>query len=157
MQFIYSICIQPKTILVLPILTQVLCSSKILFIGVFFLKGAKIIIGGKRHSLGMTFYEPTVIRDVSDNMIMSKEEIFGPVAPLIRFKTEEDAIRIANDTIAGLAAYIFTNSVQRSWRVFEALEYGLVGVNEGLISTEVRPGMKEPRSPNYSHTYAYIF
>jgi succinate-semialdehyde dehydrogenase len=108
-------------------------------------KGAKIIIGGKRHSLGMTFYEPTVIRDVSDNMIMSKEEIFGPVAPLIRFKTEEDAIRIANDTIAGLAAYIFTNSVQRSWRVFEALEYGLVGVNEGLISTEVAPfgGVKQ--------------
>jgi succinate-semialdehyde dehydrogenase len=72
-------------------------------------KGAKIIIGGKRHSLGMTFYEPTVIRDVSDNMIMSKEEIFGPVAPLIRFKTEEDAIRIANDTIAGLSSFNLGN------------------------------------------------
>jgi succinate-semialdehyde dehydrogenase len=108
-------------------------------------KGAKIILGGKRHSLGMTFYEPTIIRDVKDNMLMSKEEIFGPVAPLIRFKTEEDAIRMANDTIAGLAAYIFTNSVQRSWRVSEALEYGLVGVNEGLISTEVAPfgGVKQ--------------
>ncbi|KAF2607154.1 hypothetical protein F2Q68_00046706 [Brassica cretica] len=115
-------------------------------------KGAKILLGGKKHSLGMTFYEPTVIRDVTSNMIMSKtyfarlrEEIFGPVAPLIRFKTEEDAIRIANDTIAGLAAYIFTNSVQRSWRVSEALEYGLVGVNEGIISTEVAPfgGVKQ--------------
>ncbi|KAG2254838.1 hypothetical protein Bca52824_084974 [Brassica carinata] len=108
-------------------------------------EGAKILLGGKKHSLGMTFYEPTVIRDVTSNMIMSKEEIFGPVAPLIRFKTEEDAIRIANDTIAGLAAYIFTNSVQRSWRVSEALEYGLVGVNEGIISTEVAPfgGVKQ--------------
>ncbi|KAH0876258.1 hypothetical protein HID58_073620 [Brassica napus] len=108
-------------------------------------KGAKVLLGGKKHSLGMTFYEPTVIRDVTSNMIMSKEEIFGPVAPLIRFKTEEDAIRIANDTIAGLAAYIFTNSVQRSWRVSEALEYGLVGVNEGIISTEVAPfgGVKQ--------------
>ncbi|XP_047170320.1 succinate-semialdehyde dehydrogenase, mitochondrial [Vigna umbellata] len=102
-------------------------------------KGAKIILGGKRHSLGFTFYEPTVISDVNIDMRISREEVFGPVAPLLRFKTEEDAIRIANDTNAGLGSYVFTNSIQRSWRVAEALEYGLVGVNEGVISTEVAP------------------
>ncbi|KAF9674487.1 hypothetical protein SADUNF_Sadunf10G0132300 [Salix dunnii] len=100
-------------------------------------KGAKVLLGGKRHSLGMTFYEPTVISDVTEAMLLSREEVFGPVAPLLRFKTEEEAILVANNTKAGLAAYIFTNNVQRSWRVTEALEYGLVGVNEGLISTEV--------------------
>ncbi|KAL0725882.1 hypothetical protein Bca4012_040481 [Brassica carinata] len=117
-------------------------------------KGAKVLLGGKKHSLGMTFYEPTVIRDVTSNMIMSKEEIFGPVAPLIRFKTEEDAIRIANDTIAGLAAYIFTNSVQRSWRVSEALEYGLVapfgGVKQSGLGREgSKYGMDEYHEIKY--------
>ncbi|XP_038690804.1 succinate-semialdehyde dehydrogenase, mitochondrial-like [Tripterygium wilfordii] len=102
-------------------------------------KGAKILLGGKRHSLGMTFYEPTVISDVESDMLLSRNEVFGPVAPLLRFKTEEEAVRLANDTNAGLAAYFFTNNVQRTWRVSEALEYGLVGVNEGLISTEVAP------------------
>ncbi|KAJ6324940.1 hypothetical protein OIU76_012100 [Salix suchowensis] len=108
-------------------------------------KGAKVLLGGKRHSLGMTFYEPTVISDVTEAMLLSREEVFGPVAPLLRFKTEEEAILMANNTKAGLAAYIFTNNVQRSWRVTEALEYGLVGVNEGLISTEVAPfgGLKQ--------------
>ncbi|KAI3456648.1 hypothetical protein Pfo_013311 [Paulownia fortunei] len=108
-------------------------------------KGAKVLIGGKRHSLGMTFYEPTVITDVKSEMLLSRDEVFGPVAPLLKFKTEEEAIRMANDTNAGLAAYIFTTNIQRSWRVSEALEYGLVGVNEGLISTEVAPfgGVKQ--------------
>ncbi|WJX68653.1 Succinate-semialdehyde dehydrogenase, mitochondrial [Trifolium repens] len=108
-------------------------------------KGAKVILGGKRHSLGSTFYEPTVITDVDNDMLISRQEAFGPVAPLLRFKTEEDAIRIANDTNAGLGSYVFTNSIQRSWRVAEALEYGLVGVNEGVISTEVAPfgGVKQ--------------
>ncbi|XWS10483.1 hypothetical protein CRYUN_Cryun39dG0083600 [Craigia yunnanensis] len=108
-------------------------------------KGAKVILGGKRHSLGMTFYEPTVVTDVRSEMLLAREEVFGPVAPLLRFKTEEEAIHIANDTNAGLAAYIFTNNVQRTWRVSEALEYGLVGVNEGIISTEVAPfgGVKQ--------------
>ncbi|XP_057950151.1 succinate-semialdehyde dehydrogenase, mitochondrial isoform X2 [Malania oleifera] len=108
-------------------------------------KGAKVLLGGKRHSLGATFYEPTVIGDVNNEMLISREEVFGPVAPLLRFKEEEEAIRIANDTNAGLAAYIFTTNMQRSWRVSEALEYGLVGVNEGLISTEVAPfgGVKQ--------------
>ncbi|KAJ0043254.1 hypothetical protein Pint_18077 [Pistacia integerrima] len=108
-------------------------------------KGAKVLLGGKRHSLGMTFYEPTIISDVNSEMLLSREEVFGPVAPLLRFKTEEEAIHMANDTNAGLAAYIFTNNVQRTWRVSEALEYGLVGVNEGIISTEVAPfgGIKQ--------------
>nr|AMJ39514.1 aldehyde dehydrogenase 5F1 [Bixa orellana] len=108
-------------------------------------KGAKVLLGGKRHSLGMTFYEPTVVSDVKNEMLLAREEVFGPVAPLLRFKTEEEAIHIANDTNAGLAAYIFTNNVQRTWRVSEALEYGLVGVNEGIISTEVAPfgGVKQ--------------
>ncbi|XP_020103434.1 succinate-semialdehyde dehydrogenase, mitochondrial isoform X2 [Ananas comosus] len=102
-------------------------------------KGANVILGGKRHSLGMTFYEPTILGNVNSEMLVSREEVFGPVAPLLPFKTEEEAIKIANDTNAGLAAYIFTKSIPRSWRVSEALEYGLVGVNEGLISTEVAP------------------
>ncbi|KAG7955130.1 hypothetical protein I3843_11G055200 [Carya illinoinensis] len=108
-------------------------------------KGAKVLLGGKRHGLGMTFYEPTVIADVKSGMLLSREEVFGPVAPLLRFKTEEEAIHIANDTNAGLAAYIFTNNMQRSWRVSEALEYGLVGINEGIVSTEVAPfgGVKQ--------------
>ncbi|KAI8553218.1 hypothetical protein RHMOL_Rhmol06G0327100 [Rhododendron molle] len=108
-------------------------------------KGAKVLLGGKRHSLGMNFFEPTVIADVNSEMLMSREEVFGPVAPLVRFKTEEEAIRIANDTNAGLAAYLFTTNMQRSWRVSEALEYGIVGVNEGLVSTEVAPfgGVKQ--------------
>ncbi|KAK2972063.1 hypothetical protein RJ640_005083 [Escallonia rubra] len=108
-------------------------------------KGAKVLLGGKRHSLGMTFYEPTVISDVKNEMLISREEVFGPVAPLLQFKTEEEAIRIANDTNAGLAAYIFTTNISRCWRVSEALEYGIVGVNEGLVSTEVAPfgGVKQ--------------
>lgn len=108
-------------------------------------KGAKVLLGGKRHSFGMTFYEPTVITDVKSEMLISREEVFGPVAPLLKFKTEEEAISMANDTNAGLAAYIFTTNVQRSWRVSEALEYGIVGVNEGLVSTEVAPfgGVKQ--------------
>ncbi|KAF7084017.1 hypothetical protein CFC21_087718 [Triticum aestivum] len=108
-------------------------------------KGANIMLGGKRHSLGMSFYEPTVVGNVSNDMLLFREEVFGPVAPLIPFKTEEEAIHLANDTNAGLAAYMFTKSIARSWRVSEALEYGLVGVNEGLISTEVAPfgGVKQ--------------
>ncbi|CAN0901868.1 Succinate-semialdehyde dehydrogenase, mitochondrial [Linum grandiflorum] len=108
-------------------------------------KGAEVLLGGKRHSLGKTFYEPTILGNIKSNMILSREEVFGPVAPLMRFKTEEEAISIANDTNAGLAAYIFTTNIQRSWRVTEALEYGLVGVNEGVISTEVAPfgGVKQ--------------
>ncbi|XP_017228535.1 succinate-semialdehyde dehydrogenase, mitochondrial [Daucus carota subsp. sativus] len=108
-------------------------------------KGAKVLLGGKRHDLGFTFYEPTIISDINNEMRISREEVFGPVATLLRFKTEDEAISIANDTNAGLAAYFFSSNVQRTWRVAEALEYGIVGVNEGLVSTEVAPfgGVKQ--------------
>jgi succinate-semialdehyde dehydrogenase / glutarate-semialdehyde dehydrogenase len=108
-------------------------------------KGARIALGGKRHALGGTFYEPTVVTEVSPRMLMAREETFGPVAPLFRFENELDAIRMANDTEFGLAAYFYTRDLARSWRVAEALEYGMVGLNTGLFSTEVAPfgGMKE--------------
>ena len=108
-------------------------------------KGAKIAAGGKRHALGGTFYEPTVLTNVSTGMMLAREETFGPVAPLFRVHSDEEAIRLANDTEFGLAAYLYTRDLARSWRVTEALEYGIVGLNTGLISTEVAPfgGVKE--------------
>jgi succinate-semialdehyde dehydrogenase/glutarate-semialdehyde dehydrogenase len=108
-------------------------------------KGAKVAFGGKRHALGGTFFEPTVLTGVTSQMAVAREETFGPVAPLFRFETEADAIRMANDTEFGLAAYFYTRDLSRSWRVSEALEYGIVGLNTGLISTEVAPfgGVKE--------------
>jgi succinate-semialdehyde dehydrogenase/glutarate-semialdehyde dehydrogenase len=108
-------------------------------------KGAHIALGGKRHGLGGTFYEPTVITDVTPLMLMAREETFGPVAPLFRFETEQDAIRMANDTEFGLAAYFYTRDLARSWRVAESLEYGMIGLNTGIFSTEVAPfgGVKE--------------
>jgi succinate-semialdehyde dehydrogenase/glutarate-semialdehyde dehydrogenase len=108
-------------------------------------KGARIVHGGKRHPLGGTFFEPTVLTDVSDSMEIARQEIFGPVATLFRFKDEAEAIRIANATEYGLAAYFYTRDVGRVMRVAEALEYGIIGINEGIISTEVAPfgGMKQ--------------
>ncbi|HXC26167.1 MAG TPA: NAD-dependent succinate-semialdehyde dehydrogenase [Gemmatimonadaceae bacterium] len=108
-------------------------------------KGAKVLTGGKRHALGGTFYEPTVLGEVTPAMRVAREEIFGPVSPLFRFKTEEEAIAMANDTEYGLAAYFYTRDISRAWRVGEALEYGLIGCNAGLISNEVSPfgGMKQ--------------
>jgi succinate-semialdehyde dehydrogenase / glutarate-semialdehyde dehydrogenase len=108
-------------------------------------KGARVVTGGKRHALGGTFYEPTILTDVSSEMILAREETFGPVAPLFRVDTDEQAVRLANDTEFGLAAYVYTRDLARSWRVTEALEYGIVGLNTGLISTEVAPfgGVKE--------------
>ncbi len=107
--------------------------------------GAETLIGGRRADAGATFYRPTVLTGVTPEMAIANEEIFGPVAPLIRFRTESEAIAIANDTPYGLAAYFYARDVGRVWRVAEALEYGMVGVNEGLISTEVAPfgGVKE--------------
>ena len=107
--------------------------------------GATVVTGGRRHELGGTFYEPTVLTNASTKMLLTKEETFGPVAALFRFKTEEEAIRVANDTPSGLAAYFFSRDIGRCWRVSEQLEYGLVGVNEGVISTEMAPfgGYKE--------------
>src|SRR3984957_1031372 len=108
-------------------------------------KGAKVLIGGNRHSLGGRFFEPTVLADVTPQMRISKEETFGPVAPLFRFKNEAEAVALANDTEFGLAAYFYGRDISRIWRVAEALEYGIVGINTGMISTEVAPfgGFKE--------------
>jgi len=108
-------------------------------------KGAGVVCGGQRHSLGGTFFQPTVLRDVLPSMLVAREETFGPVAPLFRFSTEEEAIAMANDTRFGLAAYFYSRDIGRVWRVAEALEYGIVGINEGIISTEVAPfgGVKE--------------
>ncbi|WP_275097220.1 NAD-dependent succinate-semialdehyde dehydrogenase [Sedimenticola hydrogenitrophicus] len=108
-------------------------------------KGARLICGGKRHARGGTFFEPTVITDVTPDMTVAREETFGPLAPIFRFHTEAEAIRLANDTEVGLAAYFYSRDIGRIWRVSEALEYGMVGVNEGIISNEVAPfgGVKE--------------
>ena len=107
--------------------------------------GAKVLAGGRRHALGGNFFEPTVLAEVPAGAKIFSEETFGPVAPLFRFKTEEEAIRLANDTPFGLAAYFYARDVGRIFRVSEALEYGIVGVNEGVISTEIAPfgGFKE--------------
>jgi succinate-semialdehyde dehydrogenase/glutarate-semialdehyde dehydrogenase len=108
-------------------------------------KGARIACGGKRHARGGTFFEPTVVTEVTPAMLMAREETFGPIAPLFRFEGEADAVRMANDTEFGLAAYFYTRDLARSWRVAEALEYGMIGLNTGIFSTEVAPfgGMKE--------------
>ena len=107
--------------------------------------GARIMCGGKRHALGGTFFEPTILADVTPAMKVSREETFGPVAPLFRFKDEAEAIAMANDTEFGLASYFYSRDIGRCWRVAEALEYGMVGINEGIISTELAPfgGVKE--------------
>ena len=108
-------------------------------------KGARVVAGGKRHSLGGSFFEPTILADVTPEMKVAREETFGPVAPLFRFDSEDEAVRMANATEFGLAAYFYSRDIGRVWRVAEALEYGIVGINEGIISTEVAPfgGMKE--------------
>jgi len=108
-------------------------------------KGATVVTGGKRHALGGTFYEPTVLAGVTNAMKVASEETFGPVAPLFRFETTADVLEQANDTIFGLASYFYTKDINRVWRVAEALECGMVGVNTGLISTEMAPfgGIKQ--------------
>jgi succinate-semialdehyde dehydrogenase/glutarate-semialdehyde dehydrogenase len=108
-------------------------------------KGARVLCGGKRHELGGTFFQPTVLADVTPAMTVAREETFGPLAPLFRFTTEEEATRIANDTEFGLAAYFYSRDIGRVWRVAEAVEYGIVGINTGLISTTIAPfgGMKQ--------------
>jgi succinate-semialdehyde dehydrogenase/glutarate-semialdehyde dehydrogenase len=108
-------------------------------------QGAKVVVGGKRHALGGTFYEPTVLTNVTADMQIFREETFGPVAPLIRFKDDAEVVELANRTEFGLASYFYSRDIGRIWRVAEALEYGMVGVNTGLITTEVAPfgGMKQ--------------
>jgi succinate-semialdehyde dehydrogenase/glutarate-semialdehyde dehydrogenase len=108
-------------------------------------KGGRVALGGKRHALGGTFFEPTIVTHVTPDMLVAREETFGPIAPIFSFRDEQDAIRMANDTEFGLASYFYTRDLGRTWRVSEGLEYGIVGVNTGLISTEVAPfgGVKE--------------
>ena len=108
-------------------------------------KGAKLLQGGQRHALGNTFFEPTVLADVSADSLIFSQETFGPVAPLFRFKTDDEVIELANRTEFGLASYFYSRDIGRIWRVAEALEYGMVGVNTGMISTEVAPfgGVKQ--------------
>ncbi len=102
-------------------------------------KGAQLVCGGKPHELGGTWFEPTVLRDVTVSMKVATEETFGPLAPVFRFQNESEAIRMANDTDYGLAAYFYSTDLGRCWRVAEALEYGMIGINEGIISTELAP------------------
>jgi len=108
-------------------------------------KGATVALGGKRHALGGTFFQPTILCNVTPQMLVAREETFGPVAPIFKFETEAEAIQMANDTEFGLASYLYTRDIGRVWRVSEALEYGMVGINTGLVSTEVAPfgGVKE--------------
>ena len=102
-------------------------------------KGAKVVTGGKRAAQGGSFFEPTVLTDVTTDIVITREETFGPVAPLYRFKTEDEAVKMANDTEFGLASYFYSRDIGRIWRVAEALKYGIVGLNEGIISTEIAP------------------
>ncbi len=108
-------------------------------------RGAKVLTGGNRHALGGTFFEPTVLTEVTSDMTIAQEETFGPVAPLFRFRDEDEAVALANGTPYGLAAFFYTRDLSRSWRVAEALEYGMIGLNEGIISSELAPfgGVKE--------------
>ena len=121
-------------------------------------KGAKVLLGGKRHALGGSFFEPTILTDVTPKMLVAREETFGPVAPLFKFETEAEAIAMANDTEFGLAAYIYTRDLARSWRVSEAVEYGIVGLNTGIISTEVAPfgGVKESGTGREGSKYGIL-
>mgnify|MGYP003674985511 CR=1 FL=1 len=108
-------------------------------------KGARVVVGGSRHALGGSFFQPTIVADVTPEMAVAREETFGPLAPIFRFKTEEEAIQMSNDTEFGLASYFYSRDIGRIWRVSEGLEYGIVGINTGLVSTAVAPfgGMKE--------------
>jgi succinate-semialdehyde dehydrogenase/glutarate-semialdehyde dehydrogenase len=117
--------------------------------------GAKVAVGGGPHPLGGSFYQPTVLTEVDSSMAVFRNEIFGPVAPIVRFDTEEEVIAMANDTEFGLASYFYTRDIGRVWRVAEALEYGIVGINEGIISNEMAPfgGVKESGSGREGSRY----
>jgi succinate-semialdehyde dehydrogenase/glutarate-semialdehyde dehydrogenase len=128
-----------------PLITEKAANDVMAFIEDAVSKGATVVAGGKRSELGSNFVEPTILTNVTDDMRVFREEIFGPVAPLFKFKTEEEAIKMANDTEFGLASYFYSRDIGRIWRVSEALEYGMVGINEGIISNEAAPfgGVKE--------------
>ena len=128
-----------------PLINEGAANDVLTFVEDAVAKGARVAAGGNRSDLGVCFVEPTVLTDVSDDMRVFREEIFGPVAPLFKFGTEAEAIAMANDTSFGLACYFYARDVGRIWRVSEALEYGIVGINEGIISNEMAPfgGIKE--------------
>ncbi len=120
--------------------------------------GASVALGGKRHALGGTFFEPTILTGMTSRMLIAREETFGPIAPLFKFHSEAQAIAMANDTEFGLAAYVYTRDLARSWRVSEAIEYGIVGLNTGIISTEVAPfgGVKESGTGREGSKYGIL-
>jgi len=128
-----------------PLITDKAANDVMAFVDSAVEQGAEVLIGGKPSSLGPRFVEPTVLTNTTTDMRVFREEIFGPVAPLFRFKTEEEAIAMANDTEFGLASYFYSRDIGRVWRVAEALEYGIVGINEGIISNAMAPfgGVKE--------------
>lgn len=128
-----------------PLINEGAANDVLEFIGDAVDKGASVVAGGSRSDLGSCFIEPTILTNVTDDMRVFREEIFGPVAPLFKFKTEEEAIEMANDTPFGLACYFYSRDIGRIWRVAEGLEYGIVGINEGIISNEMAPfgGVKE--------------
>ncbi len=128
-----------------PLITEKAAKDVLAFVDDAVSKGATVVTGGKASNLGKNFVEPTILTNVTDDMRVFREEIFGPVAPLFKFKTEEEAIQRANDTEFGLACYFYSRDIGRIWRVAEALEYGIVGINEGIISNEMAPfgGVKE--------------
>jgi succinate-semialdehyde dehydrogenase/glutarate-semialdehyde dehydrogenase len=128
-----------------PLINEGAANDVLEFIGDAVERGASVVAGGGRSDLGRCFIEPTILTNVSDDMRVFREEIFGPVAPLFKFKTEAEAIAMANDTPFGLACYFFSRDIGRVWRVAEGLEYGIVGINEGIISNEMAPfgGVKE--------------
>ena len=128
-----------------PLITEDAAEDVVAFVEQATSNGARALVGGGRSDRGARFVEPTVLVDVNDSMRVFREEIFGPVAPLFRFSTEEEAIAMANDTPFGLAAYFYARDIGRVWRVSEALEYGIVGVNEGIVSNAAAPfgGVKE--------------
>jgi succinate-semialdehyde dehydrogenase/glutarate-semialdehyde dehydrogenase len=128
-----------------PLITEQAADDVLAFVDDALGKGARVVTGGGRSDLGACFVEPTILADVSEDMRVFSEEIFGPVAPLFKFRTEEEAIAMANDTEFGLACYFYSRDVGRIWRVAEGLEYGIVGINEGIISNAMAPfgGVKE--------------
>ncbi|MEM7280529.1 MAG: NAD-dependent succinate-semialdehyde dehydrogenase [Pseudomonadota bacterium] len=128
-----------------PLINETACNDVVGFVDDAVEKGASVVAGGERSTLGSCFFEPTILTKVDDSMRVFREEIFGPVAPLFKFETEEEVIAMANDTEFGLASYFYSRDVGRIWRVAEALEYGIVGINEGIISNEMAPfgGVKE--------------
>jgi len=128
-----------------PLITEQAANDMEAFVADALGKGAKAVVGGNRSAIGSQFFEPTILTNVTGEMRVFREEIFGPIAPLFKFSTEDEAIQMANDTEFGLACYFYSRDIGRIWRVAEGLEYGIVGINEGIISNEMAPfgGVKE--------------